>query len=322
MSSLRRQSDHLRSTSHSLTLLSLKLQSRFSKLSDEVIVDAIVSYGCNMRTLAIVLSGKEGSVEKRILKIAEQVDNGRLRSMVTSNMETVGDISHELVTTTCLRQPQPGEGLYHGSDNARDIIAGHTAWDALLRAHGKAVYTDLIHLIETFTKIPQAAPSAGWLWEHWANASICKGGYFTLKPIALPRSSKNTRQNQPPDRGETTTEVEEAAQTISVNELELHCFGAQEPPSATSAPTRYFVPSSQRNATYEYDAFFHHEGRGIGLQMTLGGTHRLNPDGLKDLYDRLQYPYAQPTQHWFVVVIRKGCQFKTFEPSPCWARHW
>jgi len=176
MSSLRRQSDHLRSTSHSLTLLSLKLQSEFSKLSDEVIVKAIVSYGCNMRTLANVLSGREASVEERILKIAEQVDNGRLRSMVTSNMETVGDISRGLVTTTYLQQPQPGQKRHRTSDVTQDTIVGHAAWNALLHAHGKAVYMDLIHLIETFSKIPQAAPSVGWLWEHWANASICKGG--------------------------------------------------------------------------------------------------------------------------------------------------
>jgi len=120
--------------------------------------------------------------------------------------------------------------------------------------------------------------------------------------------------HDPPNTpGRTSSWIErKRRQKCSVNELELHCVGAQETPSATSAPTRHFVPSSQRNATY--DAFFHHEGRCIGFQMTLSETHSLNPDGLKDLYDRLQYPYEQPTQHWFVVVIRKGCQFKKFDP--------
>jgi len=104
------------------------------------------------------------------------------------------------------------------------------------------------------------------------------------------------------------------AQTILVNKLDVYCFGAQERPQATSALTNYYVPSSRRNAAC--DAFFHHEGRGVGLQMTLSETHSLNAEGLNDLYNRLQYPGGHTTQHWYVVVIRKGCQLKKFESRP------
>jgi hypothetical protein len=50
--------------------------------------------------------------------------------------------------------------------------------------------------------------------------------------------------------------------------------------------------------------------------MTLSNTHDLNSNGPKDLFKRLQYPYIQPAQHWFVIVIRKGYEFKKFDQTP------
>ena len=92
-----------------------------------------------MRTLAEVLSSGKDGVDKKISKTAELVDATRLKSMVTSNMKAVEDISHSLVTTMCLQQPNRGEPSYRTSDVTDDIIAGPIAWRALVVAHGKAV---------------------------------------------------------------------------------------------------------------------------------------------------------------------------------------
>ena len=92
----------------------------------------------------------------------------------------------------------------------------------------------------------------------------------------------------------------------------MRFFDIKELPSATRDHLQYFIPASENNATF--DAFFHSERCGIGLQMTLSDAHDLKVDGLNKLYDRLQA--RQRTKHMYVVVIRKGHRFKNFKPTP------
>ena len=310
MSLLRRQSDHLHSTSHWLTLLSLKVQKIYSKLPNENIVKAIRSYGSNMRTLALVLSNDAENVDKRISTTADQLVTSKLKRIISSNVSAVGDASRSIVTTVCPKRPQPNEETaYRLSDAPEQIVASPTVMNALLRAHGTAVYVDLIHLVETFSKIPAARASAGWVWEHWANAQIRKGGNFILNPITFEQPTKATRQSNP------TTTISDTTQPFSIHipRMDIRCFDAKEAHSVT-IDDKYFIPASKNNATF--DAFFHTEHYGIGLQMTLSDTHSLNADGLKKLHDRLEARRQTNTQHLFIVVVRKGHRFKNFTPTP------
>ena len=235
--------------------------------------------------------------------MAKQLDASKLKSLITSNVDAVGDASHSIITTFCVKQPQPNdENAYLSSDNPSQNLAGPVVMNALLRAHGKAAYEELIYFPDTFSKIPETRASAGWLWEHWANAQISDGGDFTLKPIAF---------EQPTSISDMTQPIQ-----ISIPSLKICCFGANEPTPATCGI--YFIPINKNNATF--DAFFHYQpgdpeqSCGIGLQMTLSDTHSLKAKGLKSLYDRLQA--RQDTQHMYVVVIREGHNFKNFKPTP------
>jgi len=264
----------------------------YSTLSSKVILKAIRSYGFNMRTLALVLSNGPKSVDKMIWDMANKFTPAQLRSTIASNLDAVGDPSHTIATTVCLEQP-PSD--YLGSDTPNQMIASSVVMNALLRAHGRATYTELIHLLAMFSSIPEARASAGWVWEHWANAQISKGGDFILNPITF---------DQPMAQSGPTT--------ISVPPLTIRFFNAKEPPSDTRDSHYFFIPASKNNATF--DAFLHHKVNGIGLQMTLSDAHSLKTDGLKKLYDRLQA--YQQAQHMYVVVIPKGHTFKNFNPTP------
>ena len=268
-----------------------------------------------MRTLVEVLSTGPEPVTKQIWMTASQLDTSKLKSMITSNVNDVGNAYHSIVTTVCLDQPQPEAGIkYRSRDTPEQAIAGRIAMEALLGSHGKAVYVDLIHLLETFSKIPGARASAGWVWEHWAHAQIRKGGNFTLKPITFKQPTRIVeRSNRKTPISDTTQSIR-----ISIPSLNIGCFDVNESTDAT-CKDQYFIPASKNNATF--DAFFHYESDGtgqppcgIGLQMTLSGTHSLKAEGLKALYDRLQARTA--TRHMYVVVIRRGHGFKKFKPTP------
>ena len=275
-----------------------------------------------MRTLIVVLSEGPEIVANNIWMTAKQLDTSKLKSIITNNVNDVGDASHSIVTTVCLDQPQPEAGIrYRSRDTPEQAIAGHIAMEALLGSHGKAVYVDHIHLLETFSKIPGARTSAGWVWEHWAHAQICKGGNFTLDPITFQEPTRASERSNPTDQQTPISDTTQPIQ-ISIPPLNIHRFDAKDQTSTTCGD-EYFIPTNKNNATF--DAFFHHQSDsigqscGIGLQMTLSDTHSLNAKGLKALHDRLQARTC--TRHMYVVVIRKGRGFKNFKPTPSSSQH-
>jgi len=261
-----------------------------------------------MRTLTLVLDSKtRKSVDHMISRTADHLETSKLRSIITGHVNVVGDASHSIVTTVCLQQPQPDDPEYYASDTPKETLVSPIVMRALLCAHGIAAYEHLIHFLDTFSKIPQARASTGWVWEHWANAQICKGGTFRLEPITFKQPARST------NREKISTPISDTTQPIfiSISPRTIHCFDDKESPS-TTVGNDYFIPARQNNAIF--DAFFHSEDYGIGLQMTLSDTHSLKAGGLKKLHDRLQA--RKITQHMYVVVIRRGHKFKNFKPNP------
>jgi len=260
-----------------------------------------------MRTLALVLSGNSEIVDKKISMAAVQTKPRDLRNFAASNLEAVTDASHTIVTTWHPKQPQPNESKYLSDDIPEQVIVSPIVMSALLHAHGKAIYSKLVHLLAIFSSIPEARASAGWIWEHWANAQISGGGDFILKPITFKQPTGTTTQSEPTSASDTTGPI-----SIRIPPLKISLFDVKTRLSVTCNSDYYFIPASKNNATF--DAFFHHKDNGIGLQMTLSDNHSLNADGLKKLYDRLQA--RKETQHIYVVVVRKGHTFKNFKPTP------
>jgi len=222
--------------------------------------------------------------------------------MVVNNVELLADAPHSIVTTVCIDQPKYGASAYLFSDTPAQTIAGRVAWGELLRTHGKAVYVELTHLFDTFSRVPQARGSAGWIWEQYVDKRITEGGTFTVRPIP-----PNPANPALPDQAPTEEE------TFTILPLTLHLFDDKVQLSATSDRSQYFIPNRNNNPTF--DSFLYSETVGIGLQMTLSNTHSLKPKGLNKLYKRLRYQNQGNNKPWFVVVIRKG-HTCTLNPSP------
>jgi hypothetical protein len=280
-----------------LTLFSLRLQESLSTLDEKYIGEQIEMYGCNMRTLREILtSGPEG-VQQAISRMISGLSISDIRYMLRNNADAAGDPSHNLITSHCLDQPQPKSGgRYLVTDTLSSVITSTVVWNKLFHARGKAVYIEFTHLFEHFSRIPQAAAAAGRLWEGWAHGRISEGGTFTLTPIFADKE-----QNQDDVR-------------ISLSPREMSLFTAKDLPSATQTPTKYWIPFSDNNPTF--DSFFYHKGIGIGLQMTVAANHSLNAQGLDMLYRRLNARKSGSTlRHWFVFVICEGYKFRCQAPS-------
>jgi len=270
-----------------------------------------------MRTLGEVLLKSRQSVDDAIWTTVVQLDASKLKSLITSNVDAVGDASHSIVTMFCTNQPQTDKEIpYHSSDTPVRTIASPVVMNLLIRAHGKRVYVEVAQFLEMFSKIPRTRASAGWVWEHWVHAKISDGGDYTLQPITFQQPTRASERSNPTDQQTPISDTTQSIQ-ISIPPLNIQCFDTKSLTSTTCGD-EYFIPTSKNNATF--DAFFHYRSEiigqscGIGLQMTLSDTHSLKAKGLKELYDRLQA--RTPTRHMFVVVIRRGHGFKNFKPTP------
>lgn len=262
-----------------------------------------------MRTLARVLGspGDEKSVSKAIYMTAKALSPSTLRKIIDLQTETLDQISHTIVKSVCLKQPQADDEGYHADDLHEVTVAGPVVWRALVDAHKAAVYVELTHLLEIFAKIPQARGSAGWLWEHWIHAEMMKGGEFTLQRIYCHVPTKETRRTVLMDQKEAVSTTVQ----ISIPPLTPLFFNDDQDTSPDTST--YFLPTKTTNAAF--DAFLFHHDQGIGLQITIASTHSLNEDGLKNLRKRLLGPDNEEGTPWLVAIIPKGQRFR-YTPTP------
>jgi hypothetical protein len=283
-----------------LTLFSLRLQKPLPKVDEKQIGEFIEKYGHNMRTLHEALDGGAKAVEQAISGQINRLSLSEIRHMLMHDVNTAGDASHNIITSHCLNQPEPTPGgRYRARDTLSSEIVSGFVWGELIRAKGKAVYLELAHLFEQFSRVPQIAPAAGLLWEGWAHGHISKGGTFDLTPMFDHKDKKQTKK-----------QIKDVH--ISFGPLEMRVFSSNELLSVTQTRTKYWIPSSANNPTF--DSFFYHQGTGkntgVGLQMTLSNCHTINPTGLDMLYDHLNADQRSEAQHWFVFVIREGYEFR------------
>jgi hypothetical protein len=258
-------------------------------------------YGYNIRTLLQVLKGSPEILETTIEQRLNGLDIEKIQSMINLNADAAGDLSHSLIVSRCSQHPEPDSAGYHNGDVLRSSIASPAVWRKLLHVHGRVVYERLTNMLQLFRQVPQTAPSAGWLWESLSHARICKGGTFILREMAVTAGQRH---------------LAPAEKTLSVTfkQMETRIFNSSDRYESTCDPTKYCVPFSGRNPTF--DSFFYYGRVGVGLQMTLGADHKVNADGLRMLYGRLDfYRKGSVRENWFVFVIRKGSLFQCEIPS-------
>ena len=254
-----------------------------------------------MRTLIQVLQGGLKSLEADIENGLKRLDIVKHNGLITLDEDSAGDLSHNLIVSKCFEQPEPDSEGYLGDDVPTSSVASPTVWKKLLIVQGRMVYLGHTNILDIFLRAPETASSAGWLWEYLCHNQIRRGGKFTLRKM-------DTTAGVLVPSNETTPVIFEP--------LEPHIFNSVDFVSSTCDATKYFIPFSGRNPAF--DAFFHHERAGIGLQMTLASDHTFNPTGFRMLYGRLgalNKDNEPARENWFIFVIRKGSAFKSKKPS-------
>ena len=268
----------------------------FPERTKREIQDVVSMYGCNMRGLIEVLSHGPGFIEDDIATKINLLETVTLSDLIRRDAESAGKMSHSLILSKCLKQPQPGTSAYDTSDALSSLVASHAVWRALAARRGK-VFSEIANMLDLFRRVPEMAPSAGWLWESLCHGSISRGGKFSLTEMTE-QDSLLVPSDQVID--------------LHVQQLDAEYFETGATNESTSDPRKYYIPNYGNNPTF--DAFFHHEDVGVGLQMTLGRTHTLKAKGLLMLHRRLG-ARGEGRQQWFVFVIRKGSTFSCPKPS-------
>jgi len=278
-----------------LTLFSLSL--RYPRATQSKIKETIREYGYNMRTLAQVLRGGSARLMGDIAKRVADLSIVNVGSLTKREVEDAGNMSHSLIVSRCLESPQPDSPDYLEGDLLTSTIASPAVWRQLLSANGRKVYMEMSNMLDLFRGIPETATSAGWLWERLCHSNFLRGGAFTLKEMVL----TDEEEHLVPSNNTVP---------ITLSQRQPHLFISSDVISRTLEPSHYFMPSSVNNPTF--DAFFHLEVAGVGLQMTLAPQQSLISEGLQTLYKHLD---KGTRPNWFVFVIRKGSPFKCKTPS-------
>jgi hypothetical protein len=258
-------------------------------------------FGYNMRALIQVLQVGPEILEADIQRQISRLDTTTLWSLTKLDEDNAGNVSHNLTVRTRPNQHQTNSAGYLLGDVSTDTVASPAVWKNLLLIQGREVYlqfnnnTQFTNMLYLFRGVPEAASSAGWLCESLCHDKIRRRGTLTLRVMA-------------PTAGQTHLAPSDETVSISLKQLAPHIFNPSDLNSFTCDTTKYFMPFSGNNPTF--DSFFHHKLAGVGLQMTLKSDHTLNADGLRMLYGRLDSYRKGSCENWFVFVIRKGSVFK------------
>ena len=249
-------------------------------------------FGYNMHTLFQVLRAKDGPTQfKRAIHAKVlQLEFISLGNLMRLDAEDIGIVS--LLVSRCVDQPLPSTRKYLGTDVLSSGVASPAVWTELLHVHGKGVYSQIRSMPGLFHRIPETASSAGWLWESLCHERLIAGGTFTVKEMV--------------STGGHLTPSDDAT-SISLPRLEP-CY--YSPADGTTKANHYYLPAASDNPAI--DSFFHWNGVGVGLQMTLGSNHSLKPKGLELLYGHLK---KVSSRYFIVFVIRKGSVFECKAPS-------
>ena len=250
-----------------------------------------------MRTLARVLLGPthEQGIQHKITRAVEVLSPSTLKAVFFFQSKASEYIPDTIATSICPEHPKPGDERYLVDDLPEVTFAGPIVWEALVRAHKAVAYVELTHLLSIFAIIPQARGLGGWLWRHWVHAQMIKGGDFTLRRIHFQQSTKGTRQTE-------DTEEPPPVLTISTPPRTPPHFIDKEQFSSN-----YFILHEKNGSAF--DSLFH-QAQGIGLHITIGPTHSLDMDSLKNLRTRLRDPNNGAAEPWLVAVIPKGQSFR------------
>jgi hypothetical protein len=178
-----------------LTPFSLQLQKPLPEVEKKRICKLIKEYGYNMGTLRKALDNGTKAIEQAISGQVNWLALSTIREMIANHTDAAGDASHSIISSRCLNQPEPTSGgRYRATDTLSSEIVRSFVWKELFPAKGRAVYLELAHLFEQFSRVPQTAPAAGSLWEGWPHGHISKGGTFVLTPIFVRKGKKQSKE--------------------------------------------------------------------------------------------------------------------------------
>ena len=166
----------------------------FPKKSEHEIQGIVLKYEYNIRSLVRVLRSSPGFLEGDIASKISPLGTLTLNDLIKHDAESAGNMFHTLILSRCLEQPQPGPRAYVNSDVLNSVVASHAVWTTLVSRRGRKVYSEHANMLDLFRRVPEMAPSAGWLWEYLCHGSISSGGNFSLtemteEPGALAPSS-------------------------------------------------------------------------------------------------------------------------------------
>jgi len=172
--------------------------------------NAFKKYGCTMRTLYSVLVNKFMSFPRE---------------------HPTPPSRH------CLGRPQPRQPSYFRSDIPEHSIPSIFVLEALYLRSGKSLFAKASLMSGLFQRVPQAASTAGWLWEGQCHNRICRGGSFTLVPMTA--------------KGNHLVQDQTKSQELEITGMTPIVFSNKE---LTCHRGQYYVPIASNNPMF--DAFF------------------------------------------------------------------
>ncbi|KIY68430.1 hypothetical protein CYLTODRAFT_489804 [Cylindrobasidium torrendii FP15055 ss-10] len=260
--------------------------------TDAAIATAIADYGPNMREIQHALRSPKAALDNLIQNV------GILKPHVLHDIVcTVGGIktTHAIIKTFSLVVRSNSD---IDDDTELHAVANKHIWRRLMDSQLYRQTHQVSRLFAQLSSVPQAATTAGWLFEAMAHRHICEG-----KPVFLtPLEYKGNRLQPSAERVEQNFPI-----------LRPSIFNGKATTDHTKDKQTYYIPSAANNPAF--DAFARPGGRGIGFQMTLSSTHSLNAGGLQMLRARLKDTDTKKRKALFAFVVPYGRSFSCSAPE-------
>lgn len=154
------------------------------------------------------------------------------------------------------------------ADTESHTVANKHVWRRLMDSKKYRYPYEVATLFCQLSSVPQAAATAGWLFEAMAHQHICEGEPVFLTPMEC--DGIRLRPNQDSQRSKRTYPI-----------LQPSVYDNKNTTNKTKDEGMYYIPSAANNPTF--DAFARPNGQGMGFQMTLSSTHSLHKRGLLEL---------------------------------------
>jgi hypothetical protein len=136
-----------------------------------------------MRSLIEVLNDGPARLEKEIEVHIRPLDFVSLQCLMKLDADSPGNMTHSLIESRCFNQPEPMSPQYLAGDVLESTVASPAVWKKLFLIHARKQHSRMVDMVDLFCRIPQAATSAGWLWESLCHDQLRNGGTFNLQAM-------------------------------------------------------------------------------------------------------------------------------------------